>query len=70
MYRHQGAIFWEFIDNKSLEVQQTFVVDKFPEDGALVSKHVAVGTWYEVCVCNLFYCILISAFCWFYKYGT
>jgi hypothetical protein len=26
-----------------------FIVDKLPEDDTLVPKHVAVGTWYEVC---------------------
>jgi hypothetical protein len=31
---------------------QTFVVDKHPEIYTLVPKHVAVGTWYEVCFVN------------------
>jgi hypothetical protein len=43
---------------------QNFVVDKIPDDGTLVAEHVGVGTWYQV-FCNLFYCILISVFCWF-----
>ena len=29
--------------------QRIFVVDKLPDYGALVPKHVAVATWYEVC---------------------
>ena len=62
MFQHQGAINREFISNKSLYVQQvlqvplkcllhlqTFVAGKHPHDGTLVSKHVGVGTWYEVC---------------------
>jgi hypothetical protein len=28
---------------------RTFVAEKFPDDGILMSKHVGVGTWYEVC---------------------
>jgi len=29
----------------------------------MVSKHVGVGTQYEVCF-TMFYCNLVSAFCW------
>jgi hypothetical protein len=43
---------------------QIFVDDKFPEDGTLLPKHVAVGTWYEV-FCDPVYCILISVFVYF-----
>ena len=34
---------------------QTFVVDKLPDDGTLVPKHVRAGIRYEVCFnqCNL-----------------
>jgi len=35
--------------------QRTFVVDKLPDDGTLVPKHVCVGTRYEVCLCSVFY---------------
>jgi hypothetical protein len=38
---------------------QCFVVNNHPDDGTSVSKHVGAGTY------DLFYCILISAFCWF-----
>jgi len=37
---------------------RAFVAAELPDDGTLVSKHVGVGTWYEVCFCDLFYCIL------------
>jgi len=46
---------------------RAFVAAELPDDGTLVSKHVGVGTWYEVCFCDLFYCILISGFCRFSK---
>jgi hypothetical protein len=42
--------------------QSTFVVDVLPNDGTLVSKHVAIGTWYKVCfviyLMYFNYCIL------------
>ena len=28
---------------------RSFVIDKFPDNGTLVPKHVGVATWYEVC---------------------
>ena len=31
-----------------------FVVDKLPDDGTLVPKHVGVGTCYEVCFVTYF----------------
>jgi len=46
---------------------RTFVVDKLPDDGNLMPKHVAVGSsWYEACFV-MFYFILISVFCWVLK---
>ena len=45
---------------------RTFLVDKLPDDGILVPKDVGVSNWYEVCFV-MFYCIIISAFCWFPK---
>jgi hypothetical protein len=58
MFRHQGAIIREFINNKRSQVQLVYqalvahtsiiwnksLVDELPDDGTLVPKHVAVGT--------------------------
>jgi hypothetical protein len=58
MFRHQGAIIREFINNKQSQVQPIYqmlvahtsivrsrsLVDKLPEDGILVPKHVGVAT--------------------------
>ena len=44
-------------------VGPTDLAEKLPDDGTLVPKHVAVGTWYELCF--VIYCNVISAFCWF-----
>jgi len=44
-----------------------FVVDKLPDDGTLMPKHVAVGSaWYEASFV-MSYFILISVFCWALK---
>lgn len=47
---------------------QNFIVGKFPDDGALVPKHVAISTSYEVCVfCGMLYCNLNGATSCFFK---
>ena len=43
---------------KYLLALQNFYVDKIPDDGTLVSKHVEADTRYEV-FCNIFNCILV-----------
>jgi hypothetical protein len=41
----RGTLHWNL---KYLLDLWTFVVEKLPDDGTLVPKHVGVGTWYEV----------------------
>jgi hypothetical protein len=52
LFRHQGTILGEFISVFDL---RSFVVDEVPEDGILMSTHVAFGTWYEV----FFICFIV-----------
>jgi hypothetical protein len=65
-FHHGSCKSWNIKCLKYFLDLPTFVVDKLPDDGTLVVKHGGVGTWYQV-LCNLFYCILISLFCWFFK---
>jgi hypothetical protein len=59
---------FEFLTARSNQYSldlQTFVVDKNPEICTLVPKHVAVGTWYEVCFVNFTFmlpCTIIDFF--------
>jgi len=46
MFRHQGAIFREFLKKRMVSPTRTsgFVFNKPPEDGTLEQKDVGVGT--------------------------
>jgi len=41
--------------------------ENLPDDGTLIPKHVAVGTWYEVCFVICFIVFWLVHFVWFFN---